>query len=64
MPSVILNQLNKEFVTALNRPEIKERFISEGSEVIANTPAQFSTFMRSDFARLGKVIRDAGIKGD
>jgi tripartite-type tricarboxylate transporter receptor subunit TctC len=60
----ILNRLNLQFATALNNAEIKEKFVSTGSEVIANSPAQFLAFIKSDIARLGKVIRDAGITGD
>ena len=63
-PPAIVNRLNRQLVVALRKTEIQEKFISTGSEVIANTPAEFLAFIKSDIARLGKVIRDAGITAE
>ena len=63
-PREIINRLNAEIVKLLNSPEIKERFGKQGVEVRTSTPEQFSTFLNSEVARWGKVIRDAGIKSD
>jgi tripartite-type tricarboxylate transporter receptor subunit TctC len=35
-----------------------------GVEVVAGSPEQFSQFLKSEVARWGKVIQDAGIKAD
>ena len=32
-----------------------------GAEVVASTPAQLDAYMRADMAKMGKVIKDAGI---
>ena len=63
-PPAIVNRLNQQLAAALNRPEIKEKFFSTGSEVVANTPAEFLAEIKADIASLGKVIKDAGIKAD
>ena len=34
------------------------------AEIVTNTPAEFSRFIREDHAKWGKVIREAGIKGE
>jgi tripartite-type tricarboxylate transporter receptor subunit TctC len=63
-PAAIVNKLNQEVVRALNRPDVKERFLKAGSEVVGNTPAQFDTIIKADIARTNKIIKDADIKTD
>jgi tripartite-type tricarboxylate transporter receptor subunit TctC len=63
-PRDIINRYNAEIVKLLNSAEVKERFGKQGVEVRTSTPEQFSTFLTSEVARWGKVIRDAGIKSD
>ena len=36
----------------------------DATEVVANTPQQFAAFIRSDMIKMGKVIKDAGIRGE
>jgi tripartite-type tricarboxylate transporter receptor subunit TctC len=61
-PPAIVNRLNQEIVRVLNLPDIKEKFLATGVEVVGNLPRQFAATVKSDIERLGKVIRDAGIK--
>ena len=60
----IVNRLNQEVVRALNSPEIKEKFTNAGIETVGNTPEEFTAIIKSEIARIGKVIKDAGIKAD
>ena len=48
----------------LNRPEVKEQFLKSGGEVATGTPEQFSAIIKADMARMGKVIKDAGIHAE
>lgn len=61
-PREIVLKLNAEIVKALARPELRERLESEGAEVIGGTPEEFAAHIRSEIARTGKLIRDAGIR--
>ncbi len=61
-PPAIINRLNVEIVRLLNQPQLKERLLSLGVETVGSSPEQLSATMRSEMTRLGKVIRDAGIK--
>jgi len=62
-PLAVIARLNQETVRVLNRAEIKERFLSTGVETVGSTPEEFGAVVRSEMARLGKVIRDANIRG-
>lgn len=61
-PALIVNRLNQEIVRFLNQPEIKERALNAGTELIASTPAQLAATISAERIRMGKLIKDAGIK--
>ena len=61
-PEAIIRQLNLAIVAVLNMPEIRERFFNVGMETVGSTPEQFAAAMRTDEARLRKVINEAGIR--
>jgi tripartite-type tricarboxylate transporter receptor subunit TctC len=63
-PSARIRQLNQEIVRLLQQPEIKEKFLGASVETVGSTPQQFQARIKLEVARLGKVIRDAGIKGE
>ena len=63
-PAAIIGQLQQEIARVLNKPEVKERCFTAGNEVVASTPQQLVTVMKADMARMGKVIKDAGIRGE
>jgi tripartite-type tricarboxylate transporter receptor subunit TctC len=60
----IINRLNQEIVRALGRSDVKERFLSIGVEGTPGTPEQLAAAMKSDMARLGKLIKDKGIRAE
>ena len=61
-PAAIINRLNQEVVRLLNQPDVKEKFFNVGVEVVASSPQEFAATMKSEMARLGKVIKDAGLR--
>ena len=63
-PAAIINRLNQEVVRFVNRPEVKERYLNAGLETVGNSPEQFAAIIRSDMARMSKVIKDADIRAD
>ena len=63
-PSATVNRLNQELVQILNKAETKERFINSGMEPVSNSPDQFSAAIKAEMTRMGKVIKDAGIRAE
>jgi tripartite-type tricarboxylate transporter receptor subunit TctC len=63
-PRPIVNRLHVELVRALRSPDVRERLLSQSTEPVGNTPQEFGTFMRSEHAKWGKVIKAANIKVD
>ena len=61
-PDAIIARLHQEIVRVLQRPESRDRFAGIGAEPVGSTPEQLTTEIRAEIARMGKVIRDAGIQ--
>ena len=61
-PPAIINLLQQEISRCLHKPEVKELFMNAGVEVVAGSADDFTATIKSEMARLGKVIKDAGIR--
>jgi len=61
-PDAIVTRLNQEIVRLLQRPESRDRFAGIGAEPIGSTPEQLTAEIKAEIARMGKVIREAGIQ--
>ena len=58
----IIARLNKEIVKALAVPEVKDRLLGLGAEIVGSTPQDFGKFLQAEITKQGKLLRDAGIK--
>lgn len=63
-PAPIIARLNQEIVRVLQNADLKEKFLAAGIEAIGSTPAGLTTLVNTEVNRMGKVIRDAGIRAD
>ena len=63
-PLAIIAKLNQEAVQLMRRAEVKERIVSGGGEVVAGTPEDFAATMQLEMAKWGRLIREAGIRGE
>jgi tripartite-type tricarboxylate transporter receptor subunit TctC len=63
-PAPIVRRLNQEIVRVLNRPDIKEKFLLASTEIVASSPEGLAATMKSEMARMGKVITDARIRAE
>jgi tripartite-type tricarboxylate transporter receptor subunit TctC len=61
-PAAVIRRLNQEAVRFLARPDVKEKFLAAGVEAIGSSPQALADAMKSEVARMGKLIRDAGIR--
>ena len=63
-PRDIVARLNAEILRALALPEIRQRLIDGGSEVIGNSPEAADKFLQSEISRWGAVVKAANIRAD
>ena len=61
-PRPVIERLHAATKKAMSPPEVQSRLRGLGGEPEAGSPEQTAEFIRTDYARWGKVIREAGIK--
>ncbi len=62
VPRPIIEKLHGAIVTAVNSPDLRERFATLAVEPRTNTPQEFRALLASDVKRWARVVKDAGIK--
>lgn len=64
VPADVVGKVHAEVVRILNGADLKARLGAQGIELVTNSPQDFSRFVREENAKWGKIIQEAGIKGD
>jgi tripartite-type tricarboxylate transporter receptor subunit TctC len=62
VPRAIVDKLAADIGTIVKSREVGERFEADGALAVGSTPQQFSTFLKSEMQKWGKLIREAGIQ--
>ena len=60
-PAAIVKTLHAEIVKALQSPEVRELFAKQSVAAHAESPAEFTAFIKADRSRIARVGRQAGI---
>ena len=63
-PVVIVKKLHAEIVKAMQSPEVRELLAKQGATAHAESPAEFTAFIRAERERIARVGRQAGITLD
>ncbi|MFN3659008.1 MAG: Bug family tripartite tricarboxylate transporter substrate binding protein [Pseudolabrys sp.] len=60
-PKAVVDLLNKEIAKAMALPDVKEKCAQLGFDAVANSPEQFTAYIKKEVEKWGKVIKDAKI---
>ena len=63
-PKDVIDRLHAAAVKTVNQVAVKARFAELGADTIGSSPAEFDAYIKEDFAKWFKVVKDAGIKAD
>lgn len=63
-PAVIVKKLHAEIVIAMQTPEVRETLAKQGVMAHAESPTEFSVFIKAERERIARVGRQAGITLD
>jgi tripartite-type tricarboxylate transporter receptor subunit TctC len=63
-PQPVVQRLHSEYASAVRTPEVQARFSELGAETVMNSPPDFTAYLRRESERLGKLIRERGIRAD
>jgi tripartite-type tricarboxylate transporter receptor subunit TctC len=60
-PPAIVEKLNKAVSAALDAPELQKQFEKEGALVVKMAPAEFGSYIESETAKWGRVVKEGHI---
>ena len=60
-PKAIVDLLNAEIKKAMALPDVKAKCAQLGFDPVADTPEEFSAYIKKEVDKWGKVIKDAKI---
>ena len=60
-PKELVRKLHQEITRILRLPEVAQKLEVNASEIVANTPDEFTAYLKSEIARWKKVAKDANI---
>jgi len=63
-PKEIIARLNGEIVRILRQPDLREKFLVQGVELVPTTPEEFGAFIKQDIAKWAKVIQLSGARAE
>ena len=61
-PQAIITRVHADAVRVLNQPDVRDKLVAEGSELVGNSSAEFTAFLKNDMAKWAKVVRQSGIR--
>ncbi len=60
-PREIIDRVHGAIVKVTAQSTIRERFAALGATTLGNTPAEFGEYIKQDYAKMQKVVKDANI---
>jgi tripartite-type tricarboxylate transporter receptor subunit TctC len=64
LPKPLLARLHAELLQAVNHPEMKERILADGMDILTGTPDEFAAHIRQELAKWRKVVKQSGITAE
>jgi tripartite-type tricarboxylate transporter receptor subunit TctC len=61
-PAPIINRLNAEIAKVLELKDVQEALARQGAEAQPSSPAEFAAFLKSDYAKWARVVKEGGIR--
>ena len=62
VPKDITARVRRDMARTLDVPEVRQKLIDGGFDIVASSPEEFLRFAQNESNKLGKLIRDSGIK--
>ena len=63
-PAAIIDKLYKQITEILKTSDVRERLAASGTDVVGNSPKEFTEQIRRELDQNGKVIKAVGMKAD
>jgi tripartite-type tricarboxylate transporter receptor subunit TctC len=61
-PAPVVATLSTELRRAINTPQVRDKLKADGVNVVANTPEEFTAFVKTEIDKWAQIIRTANVK--
>jgi len=61
-PEAVIKRLNQDFAQTLQDPEVKAKLVAAGFEPIGSTPQELGQFVRREYDKWAKFVKEAKIR--
>jgi len=59
-PREIVTRLNAEINRAIREPDVSEKLVNAGLTIVNESPEYFVEYLKRDYAKYGKLVKDIG----
>ena len=64
LPKALTERWQQDVARVLALPDVKERVAMLAGEAGGNAPEEFAAFIRAEYAKMGKLVRDADVRAE
>jgi len=57
-------RISNDIARLIKLPDVKDRMVNQGIDPIGSTPDAHLSYLKSEFTRIGRVVKEAGIRAD
>jgi tripartite-type tricarboxylate transporter receptor subunit TctC len=61
-PPAVIQKINSAVKAALKDPATRDKLVQAGATPVGNTPESFGTFMKTEYDKWGRVVKERNIK--
>lgn len=63
-PPALIRKINADTLAVMRLPDVRQRFAQDAFEIRGNSPEEFAQYLRSEFTKWAKVVRESGVRVD
>jgi tripartite-type tricarboxylate transporter receptor subunit TctC len=63
-PAPIVAKLNAEMAHALKLSDVQQRLTQDGAEIVAGSPRQYGDWIKVEYERMAKAVKDSGARAN
>ena len=64
LPRAILDKWQLDVAKVLQMPDVRQRITELGGEPGGNRPEEFAAFIKAEYAKMGKLVKEADVKAE
>ena len=64
LPAEVVQKISSEVARILRVPEMREKFVQQGTDPVGSTPEEFGAYIRAETAKWAKVVKATGARVD